>query len=404
MLGFFSKKNFTQVNNIFNINSSTRTAITEPTNTAFACISLKAKYFSSLYDETLINGEVAETFLTPLLNSANQNHSWEQVKSLALSWAYRSGNAYIYTPEDNSGLPYAMYVLPSSKVKVYALSEVIDYYEYREGSQTLRIEPKNMIHFKRCFPSNLFAESFYLGQPKELEQCISLMELEMSATEFVQSFFDADGVSPYVLSADRSLQPEQLKKSKDAFNNSILNNKYHVQALIDSGMSVEPLAKSSQADGLAVKESSEITAKICRYMGVPLTMLDIDFAGQATAKQVIEFFYSSSLSSDIRNWEQTVTKWGRNYDPLFTYNVIDYVLDDQEEDRKQEVHDLDNGLRTINQILADRGLDPIGAEGNVRFLRQGLYPIQDMLMPAYEEPITGVKKKDLAKTSSVTTG
>lgn len=391
MLGLLTKKAGYN-GSIFSTYSTSRTTGTMPTNTVFACINLKSKFFSSLTDETLMNGEVRETFLTPLLSRANANHSWEQVKALALSYAYSYGNAYIYTPLDKGTLPYTMLVLPSSKVKPIATSEIIDYYEYNNNGTTVKIEPKEMIHFKRSFISNTFAGAFYLGKPEEVMQSLKLMELEESAIDFVQSFFDADGVAPYILSAKDNVNPDVLKKHKSGFNESISNNKYHVQALIGAGMTVEPLAKSSQADGLAVKESEEIVNKICRIFGVPRELLDMTFAGKATANDVIKFFYDSALAGDVRNWEQTITRWGQEFEAGFEYNVIDYEINDTEEQRKQEEHDLRTGKRTINQILEDSGLPTIGSEGDIRFLQQGLYPIQDLLYT----PAEGEKKKRLA--------
>lgn len=393
MLGLYkATKNLgSSYNSIFSSYNSQKIYSTEPTNTVFACINVKARFFSSLTDETLVNGERKDTFLTPLMKRSNNNHSWEQVKSLALSWAYKNGNAYIYTPIDK-GLPFAMYVLPSNKIKVKANSEVIEYYEYwNNGVPVKRIYPNEMIHFKRSFTSGDFAESFYLGQPKELQQSLDLMNLEESAVDFVQSFFDADGVAPYILSSGEMLPADYLVKSKQGFNSSIPNNKYHVQAIIDGGLTVEPLAKSSQADGLAVKESEELVNKICRLFGVPRTVLDMDFAGKATANEVIKYFYDSSLSSDVRNWEQTITQWGQQFDPQFTYNVIDYEINDVKADREQEIHNLEYGLSTINEILESRGQNGIGKEGDVRFLKQGLYPLTDLMY----SPVEGEKKKTL---------
>lgn len=391
MLGLLTKNATALGSGIFNTYVNSKVYNTNPTYTVFACINLKAKFFSSLQDETLINGEVKETFLTPLIEQSNANHSWEQVKALALSYNYGNGNTYIYTPLDKQGKPYAMYVLPSSKVKVIADSEVIDYYEYRQdGASVVRIYPNEMIHYKRSFTSPNFAEAFYLGQPKEVQQSLKLMQLEESSIDFVQSFFDADGVAPYILSATENLPPDVLKTHKAGFNNSISNNKYHVQALIGAGMRVEPLAKSSQADGLAVKESEEIVTKICRIFGVPRELLDMEFAGRATVDSVIKFFYDTSLASDVRNWEQTITRWGRQFEDGFEYNVIDYEVNDLEEKRAQEVHDLEYGIRTINDILRDRGWETV-PNGDIRFLKQGLYPLDDLLYT----PVEGEKKKRL---------
>lgn len=369
----------------------------EPIGTAFACINYKAKFFGSLKDETLIGEDVRDTFLTPLMKRSNANMSWEQLKSLAMFYLYSTGNAYIYAPKSqNRNTPSKLMLLPSSKIKPKTQTDIIEYYEFNSGSHILNIDPSEMIHIKRLFPSTDFAKSFYLGQAKELEQALALMKIEMSSVEFVQTFFDADGVTPYILSAKEMIPPDVLKKQKTSFNESILNNRYHVQAMIGAGMKVESLAKSSKADGIASQEISNITERICRLFGVPKELLNMEFAGKATVDSVIQFFYDISLANDVRNFEQTITAWGLQYQDDFSYNIQDYKIDNSAELRLQEISDLENGFRTINEILQDRGLEPV-ANGDLRLIKQGLYPLSDL---AYTPQLTtpapaGEKKKTI---------
>lgn len=385
------KKNIGIETPIFNNFINTRSKSTDPSGTVFACMNYKAKFISQLWDETLVNGESKDNWFNVLRESPNPTLNWEQIKFLMLWWAYQEGNGYTYAPKSEStGYPFGLYVLPSSSITVKATGDAIDYYEYQTGNQTIRIDPSEMIHFRRMFPSKSFKYTHLLGQPKELEECLKYMGLETSTLEFVQSYLDSNGVSPYILSATETMPVPELKKHKEGFNDTIGNIKYNVQAIVGSGMRVEPLSSSSTADGLAVKELDANNNRIARIWGLAMNLLDQDYGTQATASVMTKITYDTSLASDVRNFEQTITRFLHQYDKTMTYNIIDYEVEDKEEDRKQELHDFGLGLVTRNEIRARRGLEPV-PNGDVYMIAGNYYPLDDLLY----NPTEPEKKKDL---------
>jgi HK97 family phage portal protein len=377
MFSVLRKKNLPISSGILTTNYTQRAYQTDPVQTVFAIIQKKAQFLSMLNESVTLDGDPVENYLTDIMESPNSSTTWQQLEYAHYWWQFTSGNTYIFTPKDNNGVPLEYWVLPSPNVTINANSERVVDYTYRQNANQITIPADEIIHIKKSHPSTNFDKNYLYGTPIELEKSLDLMNLEVSALDFVQSFLDSDGVSPYILSATEQIPPEVLKKSKAGFNSSIPNSKYHVQAMVDKGLKVEPLAKSSQADGLAVKQSEAVVKAICTIWGTPENILTLDFNGKALIEGALENWYQSTLKPDKMNFEQAINNQLSQYDRA-VYKIEDYKVNDTEEIRKQELHDFSLGLATINELRAKRGLEPLD-NGDTPMLSGSFYPLDDLL-------------------------
>lgn len=389
MFSVLRQKNLPISSGIFTTNYTQRAYQTDPVQTVFAIIQKKAQFLSMLNESvTLDDGTPADNYLTDIMKNPNSSTTWQQLEYAHYWWQFTNGNTYIFTPKDNRGIPLEYWVLPSPNVTINANSERIVNYTYRQNANQITIPADEIIHIKKSHPSTNFDKNYLYGTPIELQKSLDLMNLEVSALDFVQSFLDSDGVSPYVLSAKENLQPDVLKKLKAGFNESVLNSKYHVQAIMGAGASVEPLAKSSQADGLAVKQSEAVVKSICTIWGTPENILTLDFNGKALIEGALENWYQGTLKPDKMNFEQAINKQLSQFDRA-VYKIQDYKVNDTEELRKQELHDFSLGVTTINELRAKRGLEPL-SNGDTPMLSGSYYPLDDLLFVE-----GGEKKKTL---------
>lgn len=98
------------------------------------------------------------------LERPNPNQTWADVIALFKLFLKATGNFYLYklSPTDgvNSGVPLAVYVLPSHKIEIVmkkdagtlGLENPIDYYRMIEGDQMIRFEVEDVIHVKTANP------------------------------------------------------------------------------------------------------------------------------------------------------------------------------------------------------------------------------------------------------------
>jgi HK97 family phage portal protein len=378
MFSVLRQKNLPISSGIFTTNYTQRAYQTDPVQTVFAIIQKKAQFLSMLNESVTLDGEPVENYLTDIMANPNSSTTWQQLEYAHYWWQFTSGNTYIFTPKDNRGVPIEYWVLPSPNVTINANTERITSYTYKQNANQITIPVDEIIHIKKVHPSINFDKNYLYGTPIELNKSLDLMNLEVSALEFVQSFLDSDGVSPYVLSAKENLQPDLLKKLKAGFNETILNNKYHVQAIMGAGATVEPLAKSSHADGLAVKQSESVVKAICTIWGTPENILTLDFNGKALIEGALENWYQGTLKPDKLNFQQAINKQLSEFDRA-VYKIEDYKVNDTEELRKQELHDFSLGLATINELRAKRGLQSI-SNGDIPMIAGSYYPLGDLLM------------------------
>ena len=390
MFSALRKKSLPISSGVFTTNFSQRAYQTEPVQTVFAIIQKRALFLSMLSDSVTSDGNPVENYLTDIMKKPNSSQTWQQIKYGDFWWQLTNGNSYKFTPKYGTNTPQECWLLPSPNVTANANSEQIISYTYRQGANEITIPADEIIHTKRMHPSTNFDKNYLYGTPIELQKSLDLMNLEVSALDFVQSFLDADGVAPYMLSATDQLPAEQLKKYKTGFNEAISNSKYHVQAIIGAGAKVEPLAKSSQADGLAVKQSESVVEAICTIWGTPKNILTLDFNGKALIDGALEFWYNSTLKPDKQNFEQAINEQLSQYDRA-VYKIEDYKMKDTEEQRKQEAHDFAYGLTTINELREKRGLNTIGSSGDIPMLSGNYYPLNDLLLDSGSEE----KKKTL---------
>ena len=329
----------------------------------------------SLEDELYRDSEsVTDHWFLDLIKKPNQSLTWRDIKFLAEWWYQIDGNAYIYTPADP--LPFAMHVLPSNKVSIEATNEVPETYVYTYRGGELRIPKEQMIHFKSPYPAldNDFEKVHYKGQAWKFEQALKLMNMEVSKTDFVKSFFDSDGVTPYILSASENLPPEQLKKIKKGFNDAIGNDAYHVQAIVSAGAKVEQLANSNTANSIAEDSADQLVKQLTMLFMTPEKVLNMDFNGKAAAYESIQLLFDTALKPDAFRFQAEIDKWLMNYEEGLNYEIVPYKFEDDKSQREQEKHDLTHGLRTINDILRDRGLEPVNG-GDTRYLPLGVMPL-----------------------------
>lgn len=377
MFSVLRQKNLPINSGIFTTNYSQRAYQTDPVQTVFAIIQKKAQLLSMLDESVTLDGDPVENYLTDIMKRPNDSTTWQQLEYAHYWWQFTSGNTYIFTPKDDKGVPVEYWVLPSPNVTINANSERVVDYTYRQNATQITIPADEIIHIKKAHPSTNFDKNYLYGTPIELEKSLDLMNLEVSTLEFVQSFLDSDGVSPYILSAVDSVPADVLKKSKAGYNNSVMNTKYHVQAIIDNGMTVEPLAKSSQADGLAVKQSEAVINQICNIWSTSLDVLTLNFNGKALIEVALQNWYQNALKPDKLNFEQAINNQLSQFDRA-VYKIEDYKVNDTEELRKQELHDFSLGLVTTNELRAKRGLEPLD-NGDTPMLSGSYYPLDDLL-------------------------
>lgn len=198
----------------------------------------KAKH--RLYDRS--NG--MEVLLHPfndLMSKPNWfQTSWEQRYRIATDFIYE-GNSYFLKLRDSLRVPRALVQLHPERITTQPYNyEKIDYYEYNTGSDIIKLEKEDVLHFR--LPS---LSSYIKGTPL-LAKIADVRDIEKMQIAYRKQFYKQGGFLGAVFTTEQKMNSDVFKRAKSELEKNYagsVENSFKV-ALFEQGLKPIPTAYS----------------------------------------------------------------------------------------------------------------------------------------------------------------
>jgi HK97 family phage portal protein len=206
----------------------------------------KAKH--RLYDKTPARSGTAGGGMEVLLHPFNDlmskpnwfQTSWEQRYRIATDFIYE-GNSYFLKLRDSLRVPRALVQLHPERVTTQPYNyEKIDYYEYNTGSDIIRLEKEDILHFR--LPS---LSSYIKGTPL-LAKIADVRDIEKLQIAYRKQFYKQGGFLGAVFTTEQKMNSDVFKRAKSELEKNYagsVENSFKV-ALFEQGLKPIPTAYS----------------------------------------------------------------------------------------------------------------------------------------------------------------
>ncbi len=302
--------------------------------------------------------EVLEHPLLTLLRQVNPVHNSFDLWELTTLYQEVHGSAYWYLVPGPLGIPEEIWILPSQNVTPYRKpdsNQVVDYYEYRNGSREQCFRPDQIIHFRYPDPRDPYTAG--LGPLRAAYENVALTSDYLA---FKKATWENAAIPSAVISPDDVMGEEERDRLEAQWNQKYRRGGAGRILVAQSTMKVDVLSHS-MGDLAALAEYRLTKEDIANAFHVPLSFLtsETNLANlQAAEYQHMAKAISPRLQRrDEKLNEQLIPL----YDPsgrLFLASENPVPIDAAATVQQQEL-DLKFGVVTINEVRGERGLPPV---------------------------------------------
>lgn len=314
----------------------------------------KAKH--RIYDKA--NGKEVEAHpFNDLMSKPNWfQTSWEQRYRIATDFIYE-GNSYFLKLRDSLRVPRALVQLHPDRVSTQPVNyERIDYYEYNTGSNIIRLEKEDILHFR--LPS---LNSYIKGTPL-INKIADVREVEKLQLAYRRQGYKQGYFMGAVFTTNQKMNSEVFKRAKAELENNYkgVENAYKV-ALFEQGLKPIPTAWSPK--DLDMSEERNLNKEeICAAFGVnKLLFGQSEQIQRGNADTVYYVFYATIIDPLLDYVDEVFTTQLCHTDFDTDYFVKHDTLAgrDVELDLKYYESGLQNGWLTPNEIRELEGFQPV---------------------------------------------
>jgi HK97 family phage portal protein len=324
--------------------------------------------------QTEIKSHDVDHWLVKLLNNPNKEHDAIELIRLTQMWFDTNGNAFWLVTVNDLGLPEQIHVIPPPNVTIQFNNGEVIGYKIKMGNVDEFVPCIQMIHFRNLEPS-MHPIDYYLGRSL-VASAIHEIDIEEESKLFMSRYFENDAQPPLILETPNEVDEAEWQNFKARWDQRIKN--YKLQAVLSGGMKLGvPPSVSVDIKGI----SEDIRISLCALLGTPWSYVSGDYAGglNSSTQSVKDTFNIDEMEPIRRYYASVLTRFFAQYEPSIKVQHVPYAYRDPEENRKQIEFELSNGLATINEVLQRDGKEPIGAEGDVRFMSRSLVTLEDVL-------------------------
>jgi HK97 family phage portal protein len=302
--------------------------------------------------------EVVDHPLLTLLRAVNPTHNAHDLWELTTLYQEVHGSAYWQLGFGPLGVPDAIWVLPAQHVRAVRAensTELVDWYEVRTRRGTERLSPAEVIHFRYPDPRDPYGVG--------LSPLRAAFEHASMASEFVayrRSLWANRALPGVIISPDEFIAPEERARLESAWESRFAQGGNGGVLVADERLNVETIS-APLGDLAALAEAGSTKEDICNAFGIPIALLTTE-TNLANLQASLRQHASLSVRPRLRRRDEKINEQLiPRYDPtgrLFvasddpTPTSPEAVLASQESDLKW-------GVRTINEIRAERGLPPV---------------------------------------------
>ena len=259
----------------------------------------------------------------------------------------------------------------------------MDYYEYKKDGQTIRYSPDEIICFRYPDPCDPYTSGL-----SPLRAAWDQVTLTSSYLQYKQSVWTNSAIPSAVVSPAEVIGEDEKDRMEEQFRQKYSRSGAGKLLFAESNMKVD-LLSHSMGDLAALAEYGKTKEDVANAFGVPLSYLvsETNLANlQASRSQHLQLAIAPrNARRDEKLTEQLV--------PIFDPSGRLFLASDNPDTEdagtiiQRQESDLRHGIRTINEIRADRGMPPV-EWGHKPWLPLNLAP-SDMIRRADYAPGQG---------------
>ena len=275
------------------------------------------------------------------------------------------GDAYCELQRDDRGVITAMMPLHPSRMTSERLSDGTLRYIYREpnGRQTIYSQ-RQLWHVRMPTLDGVHG----LSLPTLVRDAIA----HARALESYGLTYFANGARPgVVLQSDNPIPPEAAERMREQWERMHRgSDRAHRTAVLPNGLRVHELSGSNESSQF-VDARKLAVIEICRAFRVPPHLVQsLDGATYSNIENQSREFLTYTLLSHLRRIEDSIARDLIDDPTLFAeHDVHAFMRGDSAARAAWYQQALNSGIMSINEVRAAEGMNPIGPEGDERFLQ-----------------------------------
>lgn len=271
-----------------------------------------------LFKVKFVNGEFEFEVIkqNPILDLLDRfNESTNKTDGIYVTQSHKklTGDAFWFVEKIN-GMPDKVYPLEPDKVELKlgdftkSGGSLIESYEYKtiiDGKKVTRTyAPDEIIHFKTPNPTNLFRG---YGAVEALAETI---DLENLSNDLQRKFFDNGAISNFMLSTDKNLTDEQIKRVKREFRAEHAGTRNAFKTLIMGGGLKPEVLRMTNKDMEFLSQLAWYRDKIMVGFGNTKASLGlIDDVNRASHESSINNWLDSTIKPDMESITNTLNEF-----------------------------------------------------------------------------------------------
>ncbi|HEY8504506.1 MAG TPA: phage portal protein [Gemmataceae bacterium] len=294
--------------------------------------------------------------LLALLERVNPAHNLHDLLELTTLYQEVHGSAYWLLEPGPLGVPEAIWPLPSHLVRPLRAPDsprVVDAYEYRGAAPPERYPAERVVHFRYPNPRDPYCSGL-----APLQAVFEQAALGSEFLAFKQAVWNNAGLPGVILSPAEVISDEERRRLELEWEQKFRRGGQGRALVADTGLSVD-VVEQSLGDLATLAEQAFTKEEIANAFGVPLAFLtkETNLANLQASRQQ---HAALAIRPRLRRRDE---KLNEQLVPLFDpsgrlfFRSDDPVSEGQDFALKQEEQDLRLGVRTINEVRAERGLD-----------------------------------------------
>lgn len=307
--------------------------------------------------EEISSGPVFNLFrdVNPLMNRFDL---WKETAA----WWFLEGEAFWFFGDDYvAGIPREIYVLNPRKMRAYLNNGRVTRWFYSFDQGEVPILPDELIHFREWNPWNPNrGVTPLIALSDEIEQ-------DVCSNRGCSKLLKNNSVPEGILKTDQVLREEEADKLERRWEASYgRSKKSRSIAVLGKGTSFQPLSVTPAALKFFDLKRWNLYTLLARY-GIPPRVANIQdvhtsLSGTDTANQHAAF-WKYTIIPLLKNFEQILetqffTRFGLSEQGVFDTSSIPELQESEDEKSARDISEIEAGLKTINDVLRERGMDP----------------------------------------------
>jgi HK97 family phage portal protein len=302
--------------------------------------------------------EVTEHPLLTLLQSVNPMHNAFDLWELTTLYQEVHGSTYWYLQFGPLGIPTEIWILPAQNVtprREPNSPNIVDYYEYRNGSAVQQFRPEEIIHFRYPDPRDPYSSGL-----SPLRACFEQVSLLSDYAAFKQAKFQNRAIPDAIVSPDEVIGEEERNRLEAQWNSKFRRGGAGKIVVAETGLKVQ-LLNQSMGDAAALAEIGATKQDVANAFHVPLSFLstETNLANlQAAEHQHMAKAIGPRLARRDEKLNERLVPLYDSTRRLFLASE-DPIPGDPEADYRTREVNMKFGVITINEARALEGYDPV---------------------------------------------